>query len=435
MRTKEFPKTIKSGSVSVKVYRVKHRTMASGFAYVLAWAANDGPKRQQFANEADAIAEARIKAEQLAGGRIAAAALTSDDRDAFQAARSLAGDVPLLAALQEWKTARELTDGNLLAAAEAWSSRNSNRFAPIAVEKAIDAFIKAKERAGRQAERTYRAKLSPLAAYFPGQNLDAISAPALTAYLEQYQDGVTRNDLRKRAVALWKWAQKSNHLPRGVVLEIEQTERATEKPDEIEIITPDTYGQILEWIHTNHPEHLAAVVLAGFCGVRSDEIHGKYSDRTKRQTWEDIRLSEKRLRVTVAKKNTPAWRDVPICDAAVSWLKLCKDRNGPVCQPAAMEKARWLLLRAKFKIPGIVFGTASFRTESQLRTAINRKLLRRREIAYRRLTGIIEFRSLRGRPYYGSGSKNNKSQLHFHEQLMDALETIFSSIPSNRTPF
>jgi hypothetical protein len=351
MRTPGYPKAIKSGSVVVKVYKVQHATMATGFAYVLGWTAAGGPKRQQFSREADALAEARVKAEQLAAGRVSAAGITSDDRETFKAARDLAGDVPLLAALAEWRRARELTDGHLIAAAEAWQGRNSSRFKAIKVGDAIDAFIKAKERAGRQGERTYRAKLTPLTASFPDQTLDTISSPALTTYLEQFQDGVTRNDLRKRAVALWRWAQKANHLPRGVALEIEQTDRADEKDTEIGILDAETYGRILEFISVKHPEHLAAVVLAGFCGIRADEIHGKRSDRSLRQTWEDIHLDKKFVLVTIAKKNTPAHRHAPLCDAAAGWLMLCPNRKGVVCEAGAMEKVRLLLRGAKFQIP------------------------------------------------------------------------------------
>jgi hypothetical protein len=99
----------------------------------------------------------------------------------------------------------------------------------IKADAAIDTFIASKERAGKQGERTYLGKLKPLKKFFKDRFLDTIGAAEFTAYLEQYQDGVIRNDFRKRTVALGRWAQRIGHLPRHVTLEIERTERAVEK--------------------------------------------------------------------------------------------------------------------------------------------------------------------------------------------------------------
>ena len=59
--------------------------------------------------------------------------MTRGERDELQAARALCGDVPLLAALDEWLKVRTLTQGNPLAAAEAWAARDP-RQAHIALE-------------------------------------------------------------------------------------------------------------------------------------------------------------------------------------------------------------------------------------------------------------------------------------------------------------
>jgi hypothetical protein len=162
---------------------------------------------------------------------------------------------------------------------------------------------------------------------------------------------VTRNDFRKRAVTLWNWARDTEHLPDGQPVAPERTMRAKENATKIGIINADAYAKLLEVVRAKHPEHLAAVVLAGFCGVRSDEIHGKRADLSIRQTWQDIQLDRKFLSVTCAKENTPAWRHVPLCDAAVTWLMLCPDRKGPVCEAGAMSKVRALAHTAGHKLP------------------------------------------------------------------------------------
>lgn len=350
---REWPKIITAGSTRVKVYEVIHPSNASGKAYVLAWTTPEGRKTRKFASPDEATDEGRLKALQLASGHIEASQMSRSDRDELQAAKAISDTVPLLAALREWAAAKQLTDGQVLAAAEAWKARNSARFERIKVSEAVDTFIKAKEKAGKQGERTYRAKLEPLKNAFADQYLDGISAKALTAYLEGYADSVTRNDFRKRAVALWRWALKNSHLPTGVPLAIEQTDRAKEEKTEIGIIDPPTYRHLLDYFQAEYPEHLAALVLAGFCGIRADEIHGKRADRSKRQLWEHVYLDVKKpyLQVSNAKENTPSMRAVPICPAAVEWLMICGDHKGPVCEAGAMEKVRLLARAAKFRLP------------------------------------------------------------------------------------
>jgi hypothetical protein len=278
--------------------------------------------------------------------------MSRSDRDELQHAKSIAGDVPILAALREWKRANELTAVHLIAAAEMWAARQGKTFKRIKVADAVDQFIAAKDRAKKQGERTYRSKLEPLKTFFSDAHIDAITEPQFSAYLEQWQDGVTRNDFRKRAVSLCRWAQKSGFIPRGLQLEIKNTERAEEEPTQIGTITPDIFRDALRFIHAKHPQHLAALVVAGFGAVRSDEIHGKHHDRSKRQTWEDIDLAQKHLNVTIAKRNTPAWRLVELSDAAIEWLKLCPgEHKGPICEVNAIAKIRALLIEAEFDLP------------------------------------------------------------------------------------
>lgn len=51
--------------------------------------------------------------------------------------------------------ARELTAGQPIAAAELWARRNAQTFKRVKVADAVNLFIKGKENAGKQGERTY----------------------------------------------------------------------------------------------------------------------------------------------------------------------------------------------------------------------------------------------------------------------------------------
>ena len=96
---------------------------------------------------------------------------------------------------------------------------------------------------------------------------------------------------------------------------------------------------------------LAAVVLAGFCGLRMDEIQGKRRNRDLRQTWEDIHIDRKFLAVTAAKDNTPSARMVHLRPVTLAWLQVCPNQKGLVCGPSGMEKARKKAKDAGFKLP------------------------------------------------------------------------------------
>src|SRR5688500_16254788 len=113
---KHWPRTISFGSASVKVYEMAHSSNASGKAYELVWNTPEGRKRQKFADPAKALEEGKIKASQLAYGETEAAGMKRGDRDELREAQKIAGDIPLLAALREWRRVHELTAGHAIAA-------------------------------------------------------------------------------------------------------------------------------------------------------------------------------------------------------------------------------------------------------------------------------------------------------------------------------
>lgn len=336
----KYPREIKHGSVAVKVYRVKHKTTASGFAYVVAYTGTDGIRRlPQFANEADALEEARLRAGQIAAGKAEAADMSRTDRDELVAAREIAGG-PLLAALRDWKRIQELTDGHGIAAAEAWAARNNGKFESILVSDATDNFIAAKKRAGVDVASSYERIFPSLKEFAGTLALSSLSAPQIQSWLEtRYPHPVTRNTARKRLVTLWRWARKQGYLPRDAMTEAEQTDSAREAINEIGIINVDTFSKLLHHVATQHPEYLAALTLAGFCGLRRSEIHG--------QEWTDVNLERKFVRVTNAKRNTPARRLVPLSDAAVQWLLLCNEREGALSSDLAVDRIRKIAREAR----------------------------------------------------------------------------------------
>jgi hypothetical protein len=301
-------------------------------------ASDTSPK---FADLADATQEARLKAAQLNAGRIEGAEMTRTDRDELQAAREAVGEVPLLAAIAEWRKARELTAGNLLPAAEAWAAvataRPTSKFRST---RPFNASPSAKTKAGVDVEASYKKILPSLVLKFGERTLGTVSARELGAWLEErYPHPVSRNTARKRIVALWRWCRDEHYLPRDAKTEAEFTKTAQEDEGEIGIISAETFGRLLNHFKTKHPHYLPALAVAGFCGLRRSEIHA--------QAWEDVDLEAGHVRITKAKRNTPAKRLVPLAPAAVQWLLQCPNRKGPICDNFAIDRIRLIAREAK----------------------------------------------------------------------------------------
>lgn len=347
-----YPKEISSGSATVNIYRIKHRQTEGGevrFLYRIRWYDGGALREKSFADETAAIEEAKLKAGNLAAGRVEAARMTRSDRDELAAVRKLAKGVPLIAAIQEWAKGRELTGGSILPACEAWAARNGRAQMRIKVADVVVAYLKAKRAAKRKTATTYSSTLDRITKDFGELLIDTVSAKQIDAWLANWDHPVTRNTYLKRLSALWSWARMKGFLPRETKTEAELAEWVPERAAEIGIINVATWRSLLAYFRGRHPELLPALVIAGFCGLRRSEIHA--------QTWEDISLERKNLRVSSAKRGTPARRLVPLCLAAVDWLMLCNERKGAICpqveyrgkvQPAlAMDGIRRIAREAK----------------------------------------------------------------------------------------
>lgn len=346
-RSKDYPKVIKNGSSVVKVYEAKHATSASGFVYLVRWSTGGRLWTKSIVDQDQALREARVKAAQLSQGEGEATLLSRRDREELTEARAIAGTVPLLTALEEWKRAREIAGAQIIPAAEAWAARNGGVLDPVTVESVVKAFLKAKNKAGVDTSASYDRQLPALLDAFGDRSIGTLHARELSAWLQsRYAHPVTRNTARKRMVTLWRWARKQGWLPRDIQTEAEQTDSAQEAPLKIGIIDAATFAGLLDHFREKDPSLLGPLAIAGFCGLRRAEVHA--------QLWEDVNLERAFLRVSAAKKNTPAKRLVPLSAGAIAWLKLCP-RKGGVSEGLAVDQIRKLAIAAKFVLPDNCF--------------------------------------------------------------------------------
>ena len=325
----EWPRKITVGSCTVKVYEVAHKTAATGKAYVVSYSTPSGRKTSKFADPAKAIEEARLQAGRLAAGKVEAAEMTGSEREELMEARRMAGSTPLLSALREWNRARQLAGADLVAAAQAWKDLHGTSRKEITMREALKEFLTAKERQGVDTKASYRKTLPRLNdSTLADLPINGITASMLDDWIhETFKQGenetahpATYNTIRKRLVSLYRWARKQSYLPRTAQTEAEQLESAREAREQIGIMAVENFRDVLALMRAHHPEHLAVTVLAGFTGLRRSELHA--------QAWKDVNLERGFLKVTSAKKNTPAMRLVQLPAACVEWLMTCPRKAG-----------------------------------------------------------------------------------------------------------
>ncbi len=341
-----FPKRLVQGNSKVTIYRTKHTKTASGFIYQVAWYdASNARRLKQFTDPAEAISDGKRRLEQIAAGEIDAAGITNADLKELRKARELAGEVPLLSALAEWKAARQHGGIHIIEAAREWRERQGSASQEKSVEFVYQEFLKAKILSGKSA-RTYTPHLDSFSDKFGGLKISQLKEPTMQTWLNTFENHGTRNTKRSKLVTLFRWAQKKGYVSRAMKTEAEMTDTAEGVVKNIETITAPTLLNLLEYMKKHHPQYVAPLALAGLCGMRRDEVQN--------QLWDDIHLKRKLLKVSSAKKGTPAYRLVRLSETALKWLTFAAQTSGEVCpgKTWAIDRIRDIgQTKDRFKLP------------------------------------------------------------------------------------
>lgn len=340
-------KKIRAGAVTVPVYRNRHQSTKSGYVFTVSYYSSGKRKQRQFANETDALSEAKLIAQRMAAGKIEAADFTGADREELLSARRLSGDVPLLAALKEYVDAKEVTGGHVLVAARHWADTHNRGFKPCRLTDAVDEYIKVKTASGKNVGKNHASRFADMKSELGECHLHELTTSALNEWLSKRSNPWTRQTYRKRIVALFRWAQGYGYLPKNGKTAAEWTETAETPRAREGIMTPADFARLLTLVRDKALADLPALVLSCFCGMRRAEVHS--------QKWSDIHEGRGFLYVSSTKKGTPSYRTVPLCPAALAWLALCKDRGEFVSTGVPVDRIRKLGLAAKLVIPKNAF--------------------------------------------------------------------------------
>jgi integrase len=300
--TPKFPIAIRRGSCVVKIYRDRRRSR--DYFRVIYYL---GGKRHRlvFSSLASAKAEADAKASQLARGDIDAAQLSGNDRliygRALEAIRHL--EISLDAAALEYANARKaLGPFSLLDAARFHVRHHGNGIQRISVSKAVEEFLNAK--ASKGLTKVYLDGLRHRLRRFEKSfhcDLNQTTGEDVRGFVSRLKVAPrTHNNFLRTLKTLFRYAQTRGWISRDLDL-LEGVENRKETPTPVEILEPCEMERLLA---ACTPNLAACLALAGFAGVRMEEI--------LRMTWEDVYRRKGFVEIEAQKAKTARRRLVPM---------------------------------------------------------------------------------------------------------------------------
>jgi len=137
----------------------------------------------------------------------------------------------------------------------------------------------------------------------------------------------TKRNYWKLINTLIQFGVKRKCISNEMLEQVRGVDLPKDNPSEITIWKPSEFAEMLS---AARPELVPTLVLGGFAGIRTAE--------TNRLDWADLDLGGKMVKVAASKAKTRSRRIVPLCDAAIAWLRPYSARTGKVAYYAETNK-------------------------------------------------------------------------------------------------
>jgi integrase len=215
---------------------------------------------------------------------------------------------------------------------------------PIAVQAVVHELLEIKERdTGFHNVKDLRARLeNRFCIDFGKRPIGEITKAELNVWLDSLNmAGRSRRNYHSSLVTLFNFAKSRGYLPDDRPTAIERTVKPKAGKLPREIFEPDEMIAMLGAAQEAGTDVLAVLPIAGFAGVRSEELC--HADPKKdRLRWEDINWAaeggpEIHIRAEVAK--TGEERFIPMTPNLQLWLKPFRGRKGPIFTNGRLEAA------------------------------------------------------------------------------------------------
>jgi len=357
-----WPKEIKSGSVTVKIYRTIRRGEP---LFCVTHYLDNRRNRKNFANADEAETEARRIANKIANSEQEVLQVSRADWRLYTLAVSALKDtgVPIDVACREYAEARKIIGvESLISAAKQFVEQDGETLVQKCVPELVEEFILAKINAGigKRAVDDYRSRLRRFAKAFQCP-IDAITKDQLQEFLDVLKIARrTKKNFKASISTLFDYARSKKCLPREQKTEAEHLDSIESEPTEIEVFTPKIFEKL---VAAADPELVPYLVIRAFTGVRDSEIN--------RMEWSNVKFDEGYIEIPAASakrtraKNRKALRRlVPIHPNLATWLAHYRDRDGKICAFYKSERVATNLakrLKIRWVHNGLRHGYGSYR--------------------------------------------------------------------------
>jgi integrase len=336
-----FPKTIRSGSATVQIYRTPTKVRGTEYIqYTLVYYSGGQRVRKKFSDPKEAIQEGELAASRIASGELAALTLTSEDRAAYVKALEMIQDSkkPLVLVTSEYMEATRLLPPNvtLVEACRDFGKRHSEVQCDLPVEKLLEIYLASLKKGNRSPRhiQTMKSRLTRFSTAFKCTP-KSIRREAIEGFLDQLgvADRTRKNEIGAISQFI-NWMIRLKYAPKDLAEEIQAIQKPNIQESEVIIWSISEMEELLKYSPT---ECIPYIVIGGFCGLRPSEI--------LRSDWSDITPCGGYLAVR-ARKGTKARRNAPICEQAKAWLKPFQNKSGPISNYPRSSKIHRMIVAA-----------------------------------------------------------------------------------------
>lgn len=299
-------KTIKVGAVTLTVYPWRHPSGRDYWRW--AWYDTDGKRRYGTrSTKPDAIKAARAKALEIHNGTLDLSEMTPEKRSLVAA---------FLALDPTWSHIETL---------RSLAARKS-----VLLADAVKEFLELKAANQGRSPRnliTLRKNLAPLVANLGSLQLDKITVTELDAWLSQIKHlaARTRQNRRASVVTFWRWCRARDYVPDRTTEAEKMHKPITERKVPL-TYTPKEMRILLDAVQ---PHYLPWLVLAGFAGIRNEEMHPVPTSRKSRLLWSDIDLERGLITIRPETSKTGQRRIIEMQPNLQRYLQTCRPAEAP----------------------------------------------------------------------------------------------------------
>jgi integrase len=347
-----FPFRVEKNGRTGKVYRLGNGTFKSYFRF------SGAPKANTHATFDGAL-------EYLNGEFVK---LDSDRENALSLS-PLNGDVRMYSELEH--LLREKGAGATLREAVAFylAHHANKKFQPNTVSECATAFVESQRtnNASPPHVKTLEKHFRRFKEDFGTRKIHEITALEITAWLgsqrtkkrakDEAWSAKTRRSVRGSLVSLSIFAQEViRAIPEVGRTEFQKVRNPkAEERGEVAIYTPDELKSLFTAAPANDIVLIPALVVGNFLGLRPYEFHAEGLKRTPLK-WEAFNWEDGLLHVTGQKIRSKATRDIPLNDAAKTWLAPFRELTGPIWKHKKAYEDKVRNLRTKAGVPSIQDG-------------------------------------------------------------------------------